>query len=112
MLITEQCIVADCFFDRLRGLIGKTVMEPEDAMFFPRCNDIHMWFMKIPIDIVFLRREVSEGKASYWVCSTFESVQPWRVLPLRDSRATDTLELAVGTIQRFEICIGDELCLS
>jgi uncharacterized membrane protein (UPF0127 family) len=112
-LIADKCHVAESFLDRLRGLMGKSRLEPGYGMLFPRCNDIHMWFMRIPIDVVFARAEKSaSGKSILKVTRVCESVKPWRFLPLRDSRASETLELPVGTVQRCEIRVGDELCIS
>jgi uncharacterized membrane protein (UPF0127 family) len=112
-LIADKCHVAESFLDRLRGLIGKSGLEPGFGMLFPRCNDIHMWFMRIPIDVVFARTEKSvNGGRILRVTRVCESVKPWKLLPLRDGRASETLELPVGTIQRCDIRVGDELCLS
>ncbi len=82
-------------------------------MFFPRCNDIHMWFMRFPIDVVFLRKNESfsnEGK--YLVSSVHENVKPWRLLPLMDWRGSEALELPIGTIAKHAIQAGDEICIS
>ena len=112
-LIADKCHVAESFLDRLRGLIGKSRLEPGAGLLFPKCNDIHMWFMSIPIDVVFARAEKSAGgNRILKVTRVVESVKPWKLLPLRDGRASETLELPVGTIQRCEIREGDELCLS
>lgn len=108
-VIADKCFVAERFFERLRGLIGTKQMDPGSGMLFPRCNDIHMWFMSIPIDVVFLRRE----SPSCWrITSVHEGVRPWRLLPLRDGRASETLELPEGTVGRCEIAAGDEVCIS
>jgi uncharacterized membrane protein (UPF0127 family) len=109
-LIADKCHVAESFLDRLRGLIGKTRLDAGFGMLFPRCNDIHMWFMRIPIDVVFVK---STGAARVLrVTRVVESVKPWKLLPLRDGSASDTLELPVGTIQRCDIREGDELCIN
>jgi uncharacterized membrane protein (UPF0127 family) len=100
--------VATRFFDRLRGLIGRKEFRPGEAMLFPACNDIHMWFMSIPIDVVFVR-PVREGV--YRITSTRANARPWRPLPLRDSKASETLELPLGTIERCGLSEGDELCI-
>lgn len=107
-LIADQCFVATHFFDRLKGLIGKKALPSGEAMLFPACNDIHMWFMSIPLDVVFLRRE-SDGFRR--VTSAHARVRPWRILPLRDGKAQETLELPAGTIERHGIVTGDELCI-
>lgn len=102
-VLADRCIVAERFFDRLKGLIGRTSIEVGEGMLFPFCNDIHMWFMKIPIDVVFLKKNV--------VTSVREKVRPWRLLPLRDGKASETLELPIGTVVRCEIRPGDEVCI-
>jgi uncharacterized membrane protein (UPF0127 family) len=112
-LIADKCIVADRFFSRLRGLIGRRDFADGEGIFFPRCNDIHMWFMSIPIDVIFVRTEHgARGELVRRVISTRESLRPWRVLPARDGRATDTIELPQGTIKRLGVEPGDELCIS
>jgi uncharacterized membrane protein (UPF0127 family) len=103
-VIADKCLVRVRYFDRLRGLIGTKVLEPGMGMYFPNCNSIHMWFMSIPIDVVFLR----QGK----VCSVHENVKPWRMLPLRNGKASETLELANGTIRRCGLQPGDEVEMS
>lgn len=108
-LIADKCIVARSFLTRLRGLIGRKELPPGEAMLFPACNDIHMWFMSIPIDVVFLRRE--KGSDRWRIISAHADVPAWRALPLRDGKASETLELPAGTIQRCGLAAGDELCI-
>ena len=107
-VIADTCTVAVSYFDRLRGLIGRKKFVPGQGMYFPRCNNIHMWFMRITIDVVFVRSV--EGK--WLVSSVFASVRPWRFFPVLDLRASETLELPAGTIGRHAIAPGDEICIS
>lgn len=105
-IISDKCLVAESFFSRLRGWMGKTRAEPGEGILFPRCTSIHMWFMTIPIDVVFLRVE-RERK----VVTSVHSVHPWKLLPVSDGRAHETLELPLGSIERLGISPGDELCI-
>jgi uncharacterized membrane protein (UPF0127 family) len=107
-VIADKCVMAISYFERLRGLIGRAEFSQGEAMFFPRCNDIHMWFMRIPIDVVFVAKQDSVLK----VTRVFETAKPWKLLPIRDGKATETVELPVGTIARCDIRVGDELCIS
>ncbi len=109
LLVADQCCVAESFFDRLRGLIGKKVLNEGQGLLLSPCNDIHMWMMSIPIDVVFLKRR--EGN-TFLVTSIRENLKPWRLLPVRDGKATDTLELPIGTLTRCELKPGDELCIN
>ncbi len=110
--IADKCIVVVRFFDRLKGLIGKSALARGEGLFFPRCNDIHMWFMSIPIDVVFVRSNTNgaiSGSRRFRVSSIHANVEPWKFLPLRDANASETLELPVGTIASADIQPGDEL---
>ena len=121
-LVADRCLVAESFFQRLRGLIGRAVLVNGEGMLFPRCNDIHMWFMRIPIDVVFLTKEESKireqvpggpgGPSIFKVASIRSRLRPWRPLPVRDGRASETLELPAGTVERCAIQVGDQLCIS
>ncbi len=105
-IISDKCLVAESFFLRLRGWMGKTRSEWGEGILFPSCTSIHMWFMSIPIDVVFLRVE-GERK----IVTSVHSVQPWKFFPLSDGSAHETLELPYGSAERIGITVGDELCI-
>lgn len=114
-VIADKTVEATRFLDRLFGLMGRRKFEAGEAMYFPDCNDIHMWFMRIPIDVVFAiscEPVGGDSRRRVRVVSVHENVRPWKALPLREGRAQHTIELPVGTIARYKIQPGDELCLS
>ncbi len=114
-LIADKCIVAECFWDRLMGLMGRSELGDGEAMFFPRCNNLHTMFMRFPIDVVFLKpvAHSSGGFKNYFnVVSIRRNVRPWRLLPVLDFQASDALELAEGSIDANAIEVGDEVCIS
>ncbi len=95
-------IVADTFYKRLTGLIGKKNID--FGMLFPKCNSIHTYFMKENIDIVGLD-ENNE------VIYKYENLDKNRVIRINyDHKKTSILELPayssrkikVGTILLFE----------
>ncbi len=111
--LADKCSVAESYLSRLKGLIGVKELPEGEGLLLSPCRDIHMWFMNIPIDVVFLNSRVSrEGKTFFRVSSCRENLRPWALLPNGDWGATDTLELPVGTIQRCQIEAGDEICIS
>ena len=111
-IIADKCHVAECFVDRLRGLIGRRSFKRGEAMFFPRCNSVHMWFMRFSIDVVFVRSvEREDGTKIFVISSVREGARPWGLFPLMDFRATETLELPTGTVRQCALTIGDELCI-
>ena len=109
-VIADKCTVAKHYLVRLKGLIGRTQFEAGEGMLFPRCNDIHMWFMSMPIDVVFIRGKNSANE--FEVVSVHSRVKAWKPLPLRNRKASETLELPVGTIERCSIKVGDTICIS
>ena len=103
--VADKVVVAESFLTRARGLLGRKSFEPGFGMLFPNCNNIHMWFMSVPLDVVFLKKE----KNAYRVSSVHENVQPWKLLPLADFRASETLEFPIGTIRANALREGDVL---
>lgn len=49
--------VAETMFERMRGLIGRETLEPGKGMHILKCNCIHTFFMRFPIDATFLDRD-------------------------------------------------------
>lgn len=91
-----------------RGLLGRTRLDQDAGLLFDNGRFtpfmwMHMFFMKFPIDIVFLDRDGIVLKID-------RNLRPWRVssLVLRARRA---LELASGAAERSATAIGDRITL-
>jgi uncharacterized membrane protein (UPF0127 family) len=111
--LADRCIVANSFFSRLKGLLGQKTYETGQGLLLVPCNDIHMWFMNLAIDVVFIKKvKMSTEGEIFQITSFRRNLKPWKLLPVRDGRAGATLELPVGTIDRCKVNIGDELCIS
>ena len=107
-MIASQVRVAETFWPCARGWIGRTDLDAEEGLLFPRCNSIHMWFMKTSIDVVFMKRTGSEWQ----VIKLCRSVRPWSPLPIGAIAADDTLELPEGSIDRALLRVGEVLCIA
>ena len=77
--------VAESAFERMRGLIGRSGLEPGTGMLITKCNCIHTFFMRFPIDATFLDRQ---GK----VVKAVRNIRPWRPLVWGGWRAKSVLE--------------------
>jgi uncharacterized protein len=109
--VTRQAILADraeraaTFWERLRGLIGRAQLKPGEALHITPCRSIHTFFMRFPIDVVFLDRHGTVLRAC-------PAMSPWSALVC--SRATSVLELPPGTAAATGTRTGDvltfELC--
>jgi uncharacterized membrane protein (UPF0127 family) len=100
--VCESCLTADRAPGRMKGLLGRpSLPRGEGLLITPACS-IHTWFMRFPIDVVFLSRDLE-------VLDVVASVGPWRTLGRR--RARMVLELSAGEARRRGLSPGDRLSL-
>ena len=97
----ESVSLAERFFDRLRGLIGRPALSSREGLFLPRCKQVHMFFVFVPIDVVFL-------SASNTIVHICHRLRPWRISP-SVSRAENVLELRSGAAAQLGLNVGDQL---
>lgn len=100
LVVCARCRVADTFWLRFRGLMLRKSLPPEEGMLFERVGSIHMFFMRIPLDVVFCDSELR-------IVKIVRSLRPWRVAAARGAKTT--IELAAGKATDLEI--GDVLSL-
>ena len=81
--------VAETFAQRAKGLIGRKGLAPGTGMLITKCNCIHTFFMRFPIDATFLDREGS-------VVRVVRNIRPWRPWIWGGWRASRVLETASG----------------
>lgn len=97
-LLAERIKLADTYWLRLKGLLGKRGLESGEGLLLQPCNQIHTWFMAFPIDVLYLDRE---GR----ILSITQEMLPGRVGPLvRGCR--QVLELPAGSISRSDLQKG------
>ena len=92
--------IADSYFLRLRGLVGRDVNELGSLWIKP-CSQIHCCFMRYPIDVVYLDRDMN-------IVAIDRGVEPWRFRPVVRT-ARSVLELAAGMVDSFGLEIGQKL---
>jgi uncharacterized membrane protein (UPF0127 family) len=97
--LSRNVAVADNLFKRMKGLLGKSEMEEGESLWIKQCNSIHTFFMKFPIDVIFLNKRNQ-------VISTIENLQPNRLTRLYP-KAVSVLELPAGTIEATATVVGD-----
>ena len=102
-LVCERCQVADRPLSRLRGLLGRRELEPGAGLLLKPCNSVHTFFMRFPIDAVFL-----DGERR--VLRVRERLRPWRIAGARGAHAV--LELPAGEAERRGVVAGERLYLT
>lgn len=92
---------ADTPMSRMRGLLGRRELDPDEGMWIEPCDAIHMFGMRFPIDAIFLDDE-------HRVVKVCEDLAPWRMA--RGGRfAQSVLELPQGKAAFFNVRVGDRL---
>jgi uncharacterized membrane protein (UPF0127 family) len=107
-IIIEHLTIATNLWTRLQGLIGKKYLPHQEGLFIPQCNQVHMYFMSIPLDIIFLKKQ---SKDQWIVTKVFPNVKPWRLTPIVSWKSTDTLEVAAGFCLKNSLHPGNRLCI-
>lgn len=106
-LLVRRCFKADTIFSRMKGLLGLDRLADDEALWIEPCNSIHTFFMKFPIDVVYLEQS---SEFEFKVVKIFECVPAWRAhLPVWGARAV--MELSAGGVARRGIRNGDSLCI-
>ena len=96
-------MLADTALSRMRGLYGRKELGAEEGVLLTPASRIQTWFMRFPIDVVFLESDLT-------VLAIREAVKPWRVAGWRGARSV--LELPAGTCELRGVRPGDRLALS
>lgn len=94
--------MADTSEKRRTGLLKHTSLEPGTGLWIVPCESVHTFFMKFPIDLVYLDKRHKVRKVR-------SRVPAWRLsacLP-----AHSVLELPAGTVEQTMTGPGDQLTI-
>jgi uncharacterized protein len=101
-VVCEHCAVAATVSSRLKGLLGRGGLERGEGLLLRPASSIHTFFMRFPIDVVFLDRELGVRKV-------VPELAPWKLAFARGARSA--LELAPGEADRCGIAAGQRLLI-
>ena len=100
-VLIENIEFATSFMARAKGLLGRSELPFNQALWIKPGNNIHTCFMKFTIDCVFLNKNNKIEKV-------FSGVKPFR---LRGPvwKAYSVIEFSEGFIQKWDLKPGDQL---
>ena len=99
--IAARVGLADRFWLRARGLLGRPRLERDEGLLIRPCRAVHTLGMGYPIDVAFL-----DGQGT--VVATYPRLRPNSRTPWHAS-ATCALELMAGTLERTATAPGHNL---
>ncbi|MGH9845497.1 MAG: DUF192 domain-containing protein [Blastocatellia bacterium] len=94
-------MLANTFFKRLRGLMFRRRLPPDEALWLRPCNGVHTFWMLFAIDVIFLDRELR-------IVKLVENMRPFRVTRPHLA-ARSVIEVPAHTISRAGLKAGDQL---
>lgn len=100
-VIAARAEVANTWFSRLRGLIGRPRLEQGEGLIIVPCNSVHTFFMGFPIELLF----VGEGER---ILRATSAIGPWRIGPIVPA-ARYVVELPAGALAASGTVAGDVL---
>jgi uncharacterized protein len=101
-ILCERCEIPESSLGRMRGLLGRRELVPGGGMLIDSAPSVMTFFMRFPIDVVFLDRDRK-------VVGVRHGLRPWRVAGAR--RAVAALELPAGAAGAAGVEEGDVLVI-
>jgi uncharacterized membrane protein (UPF0127 family) len=100
-VLASRLEVPRTFLGRGLGLMFRRTLEEGAGLWISPCNGIHTFFMRFPIDAVFLDRRQRVVRA-------YSTLGRWRVVPMVFG-ARSVVELPAGTLASLPLPRGDQL---
>lgn len=95
-----QIIEAITFKERLRGLLGKESLPKDTGMRIHSCKQIHTFFMKFTIDVIFLDKN---NKIIH-----MQTLKPFKISKYV-WKAKTVIEFMEGTINDYQLTLGQTI---
>ena len=99
-VVVERCERAERLGERMRGLLGRDGLEPGAGLWIAKTGSVHTFFMRFPMDAVFLDKGLRVRKV-------VTAVKPFRLSWSRGARSV--VELAAGEAARVGLVEGMQL---
>lgn len=103
-ILFNHLVIADSFFTRLKGWLGKNAVSENEALLIKPCRSVHSFGMKFTIDVLFINSEQV-------IVGIFENLEA-NHLTLTVKQADYVVEIKGGLINKLNIEIGQiiEIC--
>jgi len=88
-------VKADTFWKRTLGLMGRKDMPDNEALLLSPCSSVHTFFMRFPIDLVWLGESMN-------IVRVDKDVMPWQIRGCKN--AYQVLEIKSDTYYKKSGC--------
>lgn len=97
-VIADSIESATTFFTRLKGLMFRQQLSNGGGLYLHPCKSIHMFFMKFPIDVLYLDKD-------WKIVGMEEQLEPGKIGKVFPN-VVSVIELGSGSIQKYDIKAG------
>jgi uncharacterized membrane protein (UPF0127 family) len=101
-VLARAAELADTSAKRRTGLLRHERLERGEGLWIVPCESVHTFFMKFPIDLVYLDRRRTVRKVRH-------AVPAWRLSACLTAHSV--LELPAGTVAETGTAVGDVLAM-
>jgi uncharacterized membrane protein (UPF0127 family) len=101
-LLADRAEMADTSAKRRVGLLKHKSLAPGEGLWIAPCESVHTFFMKFPIDLIYLDKKLRVRKVR-------RAVPPWRLSGCFSAHSI--LELPAGAAAQSGTVAGDELSI-
>ncbi|MBM3246498.1 MAG: DUF192 domain-containing protein [Candidatus Omnitrophica bacterium] len=102
-ILAQDVSIANRLFKRMKGLLGRKEFKAGQAIILEPCNSIHTFFMRFPIDVLFVDKNNRVIKVK-------SSLKPFRLSPIYFNAAF-AIELPSGMAEATSTSQGDILLI-
>jgi uncharacterized membrane protein (UPF0127 family) len=100
-VVAQEAQLAVTMNQRMKGLLGREGLKANEALILEPCSSIHTFFMRFPIDVLFLDKNMQ-------VIRVIQNMVPNRLSPIVwVSRMA--IELPAGKVSQTNTQIGDKI---
>jgi len=99
-VLADAADLADTSEKRRTGLLKHTGLAPGEGLWIVPCESVHTFFMKFPIDIIYLDKKLKVKKVRH-------AVPAWRLSACLSAHSV--LELPAGAAAQAKTEVGDVL---
>lgn len=91
---------ATTMLERMRGLLGRPVLTPEQALLLMPCSSVHTFGMSYALDLIYLNGD-------WTVRKLVSEIRPWRISMCWG--AAMVIEMHAGRIRELGLRTGQQL---
>ncbi len=102
--LSDNAVIADTLSGRIKGLLGRKKLKSGEALIIKPCNWVHTFFMRFPIDLLFIDRQER-------IVKIVRAIPPFRLSSI-SLGASYVIELPAESISSTQTKIGDHISIT